>query len=167
MATAYNGSRTSKIAAAQTWNVLPEDVTTPPTWPIFVIDLKLVCFANLILKLFLHLTFCIYPHMYSFEVALLLRPLQEFWLIDWLIESHLREQVVSYDNWATTVLPERWCYFAVCKTWNCRLHHYNVYKLRPTEYRPAAADCRCAQQFRNTSTIDTNFFYWFNSINIA
>jgi len=34
------GSRTFKVAAAQTWNALPEDVTTSPTLPIFRKKLK-------------------------------------------------------------------------------------------------------------------------------
>jgi len=42
----------------------------------FSYDLKLICFANLILALFFNLTFYIYPHS-GFEVAVLLRPLTE------------------------------------------------------------------------------------------
>jgi len=48
------------VAAAQTWNSLSEAVTTSPTLPIFVKDLKLIYFfANLTLTLFLNLTFYI------------------------------------------------------------------------------------------------------------
>jgi len=78
------GSRTFKVAAAQTWIGLPEDVTSSPTLPIFIRDFKLVCFADLILTLFLYLTCCTYPHS-GFEVALLLRPFKII-LIDCLID---------------------------------------------------------------------------------
>jgi len=48
------GSRTFNVAAARTWNGLPEDVTSSPTLPAFRKDWKRICFANLILTLFLN-----------------------------------------------------------------------------------------------------------------
>jgi len=66
------GRRTFKVAAAQTWNSLPEDETTSPTlYQFFVKDLKSFV-SYVILTLFLNLTFFNYPHK-GFEVALLLR----------------------------------------------------------------------------------------------
>jgi len=64
------GSRTFKIAAAQTWNALLEDVTTSPTLPIFRKRLKTQSY----LTFFFKLTYCIYTHS-GFEVTRLLRPL--------------------------------------------------------------------------------------------
>jgi len=52
------GSRMFKVAAVRTWSALPEYVTTSPIrCPFFTKDLKSICFANLILTLFVNLTF--------------------------------------------------------------------------------------------------------------
>jgi len=68
------GSRTFNVAAARTWNGLPEDVTSSPTLPAFRNRLKTHLFRHLILTLFLNLV--ILSSLYSgFEVALLLGPL--------------------------------------------------------------------------------------------
>jgi hypothetical protein len=56
------GSRTFEVAAARTWNDLPEDVSSSPTTPIFVIDLKLTYFANLILTVFCKPKVICFPH---------------------------------------------------------------------------------------------------------
>ena len=55
------GSRTFEIAAALTWNDLPEDVTSSPTLPICVIDWKPICFVNHIRTLLCGLNF-LFPY---------------------------------------------------------------------------------------------------------
>jgi len=62
-----------------------------------------ICFANLILTLFLSSTFCIYPHS-GFKVAVLLRPLKQI-LIDWLIE---------WSNLPTLSVTSEWCWTSWC-----------------------------------------------------
>jgi len=66
------GSRTIKVAAAQTWRTQH----SRQRCPFFVKDLKLVCFANPSLTLF-HITFCFYPHSGFDEVAVLIRSLNK------------------------------------------------------------------------------------------
>ena len=71
------GSRTFKVAAAQTWNGLPQDVTSSPTLPTFRKRLKTFYFADRIPTSFRSFRLIPFsPYLNSgFEVALLLRPL--------------------------------------------------------------------------------------------
>ena len=68
------GSRTFKVAAARTWNELPEDVTSSQSLPIFRNRLQTHLFCDLFLTCFRSLRLIVFPHS-GFEVALLLRPL--------------------------------------------------------------------------------------------
>ena len=69
------GSRTFKVAAARTWNDLPEDVTSSPTMRIFRNRMESYLLCRSFLTCFRSLKLIVFPHS-GFEVALLIRPLK-------------------------------------------------------------------------------------------
>jgi len=68
------GSRTFNVAAARTWNGLPEDVTLSPTLPALRKRLKTHLFCQSYPDIAPNLIILSSPHS-GFEVALLLMPL--------------------------------------------------------------------------------------------
>jgi len=62
--------------------------------PLFVIDWKHICFANLILTLFLNFVILSSPHS-GLEVPLLLRPLKNLWLIDLFILLYTSSRILQ------------------------------------------------------------------------